>query len=126
MRAEEAQQPGVAERAARHAASYAAQQIAQQALVKAGALLGAKGAAVVAAVMVIIALIMLLIVSVVGAAVQRTTAVWPVPVATDAAGNYLASGWMISSRYGWRDDPQGAGAEFHDGLDLANPQGVCP
>src|SRR5690348_11322363 len=37
-----------------------------------------------------------------------------------------ASGWMISSRYGWRDDPQGGGAEFHDGLDLANPNGTCP
>src|SRR6266508_1106397 len=129
MSAEEAQQPGVAEQAAHQAASHAAQQIARQALVKAGAILGAKGAAVLAAVMVIIALLMLLIiliVAVMGVAFQRTTAVWPVPVATDAAGNYPASGWMISSRYGWRDDPQGAGAEFHDGLDLANPQGGCP
>jgi murein DD-endopeptidase MepM/ murein hydrolase activator NlpD len=129
MSAEEHGQPSAIERAARQAAEQAARQIAKQALVKLGAALGAKGAAVVAAVIAAIVLVVLLIVllvAVMGAAFQSSTAVWPVSVATDVAGNYAASGWTISSRYGWRDDPQGGGSEFHDGLDLANPDGACP
>ncbi len=81
---------------------------------------------VVLAVIVLVVLLIVLIVSVAGAAFQSSTAVWPVPIATDSAGAYQASGWAISSRFGWRDDPRGGGAEFHDGIDLANPQGRCP
>lgn len=129
MSGEEHGQPSAVERAVRQAAEQAARQIARQALVKLGAALGAKGAAVVAVVIAVIVLVVLLIVllvAVIGAAFQSSTAVWPVSVATDAAGNYQASGWTISSRFGWRDDPQGGGSEFHDGLDLANPDGTCP
>jgi len=129
MSAEETSQPSAVERAAQQAAEHAARRIAKQAIVKIGAVVGAKGAAIIAAVIALVALIVLLIVllvAVAGAAFQSTTAVWPVPIATDAAGNYQASGWTISSRFGWRDDPQGGAAEFHDGIDLANPGGACP
>jgi hypothetical protein len=128
MSTEETSQPSAVERAARQAAGQAAARIAKQALPKLAAVLGAKGAAVVAAVIALIALVvgLVVLIAVVGAAFQTTTAVWPVPIATDAAGNYQASGWAISSRYGWRDDPQTGGAEFHDGIDLANPNGGCP
>src|SRR5262249_19239103 len=110
-------------------AEQAARQIAKQALVKLGAVLGAKGAALGAAgiaVIVLVVLLIVLLVAVTGAAFQSSTAVWPVSGAAAAANNYQARGWTISSRFGWRDDPQSGGVEFHDGLDLANPDGTCP
>jgi hypothetical protein len=129
MNMEQTSQPSVLEQATRQAAEHAAREVAKQALVKVGAVLGAKAGAVVAVVLAVIALVILvivLIISVAGAAFQSSTAVWPVPIATDSAGAYTASGWAISSRFGWRDDPSGGEAEFHDGIDLANPQGQCP
>lgn len=126
---EEAQLPSQIEQAAKQAAVRAATTLAKKVLIKIGAILGAKGVAIVAAIVAVIVLIILLIVlivSVAGAAFQSSTAVWPVPVATDSAGTYQASGWTISSRYGWRDNPQGGDIEFHDGIDLTNPQGRCP
>jgi len=123
------QQPGLAEQLARDAAGQAARHLARQALTKLATLVGAKASLiviVVIAVIVAVVLLVVVIVSVAGAAFQSSTAVWPVSVKTDTAGNYQASGWTISSRFGWRDDLQGGGAEFHDGLDLANPNGSCP
>src|SRR4051794_6836131 len=123
---EEAPQPSRIEQAAKQAAVRATTALAKKALLKIGAILGAKGAAIIAAIVAVIVLmivLIVLIVSVAGAAFQSSTAVWPVPVATDSAGTYQASGWTISSRYGWRDNPQGGGIEFHDGIDLTNPQG---
>src|SRR5689334_4507509 len=125
MNTEHTSQPSLLEQAAEHAA----RELAKKALVKIGVVMGAKAGAILAVVLAAITLIVLLIVlivSVAGAAFQSSTAVWPVPVATAADGTYKASGWTISSRYGWRDDPSGGGAEFHDGLDLANPEGGCP
>src|SRR5436853_4560872 len=123
---EETQPPSLAGQlardAARQAAQRAAQKLAQQALVKVGAVLGAKAGvviAVVAVVVIVVVLLVMLIAATVGAPAQSSTAVWPVPVATDSTGVYQASGWTISSRFGWRDREQGGGAEFHDGLDLA-------
>jgi hypothetical protein len=124
MNGNEHGQPSAVERAARQAAEYAARQVARQALIKLGAVIGAKGAAVIAAVIAVVALVVLLV-AVMGAAFQSSTAVWPVSVATDTAGTYQASGWTISSRFGWRDAPEG-GSEFHDGLDLSSPSGACP
>src|SRR5262245_30460199 len=128
MDTEHTSQPSVLEQATQQAVERAVREVAKKALIKVGTVLGAKAGAVVAVVLAVIAVLILLvvlIVSVVGAAFQSSTAVWPVPVATDTTGTYQASGWTISSRYGWRDDP-GGGAEFHDGIDLANPQGSCP
>ncbi len=125
----EEQHPSLAGRLARDAAQQIAANIAQRAgagIVKlASAVLGAK-AALIVALIVIASVIIVVMIALIGAAFQQTTAVWPVPVATDASGNYLAGGWSISSRFGWRDDPLGGGAEFHDGLDLVNPTGSCP
>jgi murein DD-endopeptidase MepM/ murein hydrolase activator NlpD len=127
MHAEELE-PSLLEQTAKQAAEHAARELAKQALVKVGAVLGAKAGVIIAVVLAVIAIVVLLIVLIVavaGAAFQSSTAVWPVPVATATDGTYTASGWIISSRYGWRDNPMG-GVEFHDGIDLANPQGMCP
>ena len=113
----EERQPSLAGDLARHGA--------QQVLLKAGTALGAKGAIAVAVGGLVILMIALLVATI-GAAFQTTTAVWPVTVATDAAGGYAAAGWAISSRYGWRDNPQTGAAEFHDGIDLASQDGACP
>jgi murein DD-endopeptidase MepM/ murein hydrolase activator NlpD len=129
MNTEHTSPPSMLEQAARQAAEHAARELAKKALVKIGAILGAKAGAILALVLAAIALIILLvtlIVSVAGAAFQSSTAVWPVPVATDTTGAYKASGWTISSRYGWRENPMGRDAEFHDGIDLVNPEGGCP
>lgn len=127
------QPPSLARQAAQQAASRyaqnAARHVARKALLKVGAVIGTKGAAILVAVVLIIVLVLLLItilVSVISAGAQQTTAVWPVPVATTTAGTYQAGGWSISSRYGWRDSITGAGAEFHDGVDLVNPSNSCP
>lgn len=126
---EETQPQSLAGQLAQEAARQAAQQLAQKALIKVGAVLGAKVSVVIALIALAIILVMLLVVliaAMVGAPAQSSTAVWPVPIATDSAGAYQASGWAISSRFGWRDNPQGGAAEFHDGLDLINRQGRCP
>ena len=112
MNTEHTSPPSMLEQAARQAAEHAARELAKKALVKIGAVLGAKAGGILAVVLAAIALIVLLvvlIVSVAGAAFQSSTAVWPVPVATDTTGAYKASGWTISSRYGWRDNPSGGG-----------------
>jgi cell wall-associated NlpC family hydrolase len=58
----------------------------------------------------------------IGAAFQSSTAVWPVPAATTTSGGYQSAGVAVTSRFGWRDNPQQPGtAEFHDGVDLAGP-----
>ncbi len=89
----------------------------QQSLVKAGTALGAKGAIAIA-VGALLVLILAILVVAIGVAFQTTTAVWPLAVATDAAGGYAATGW--------RDDPQTSAVEFHDGIDPASPDGACP
>ena len=87
--------------------------LARQALTKAAAVVGAKAGVIIAVIAGDHAGRLAardLIVSVAGAGFQASTAVWPVSVKTDTAGNYQASGWTISSRYGWRDDPLGGGS----------------
>ncbi len=87
------QQPGPVEQLARDAAGQAARHLARQALTKLATLVGAKaGLIVIAVIGVIVAVVLLVvvIVSVAGAAFQSSTAVWPVPITTDTAGNYAA------------------------------------
>jgi len=60
----------------------------------------------------------------IGAALQSSTLPWPVvvPEAGKEANGWLAGGWQVSSRYGWRRDPfDPQRQEFHDGIDLVGP-----
>lgn len=119
----------LAQAVARELAARAARELASKALVKIGAVVGAKAgliAAVIAIVIILVVLVIALIIASIGAAFQSSTAAWPAPVATDAAGGYRAGGWAISSGFGWRNSPLVAGSEFHDGIDLVNPHGMCP
>ncbi|MEN9937286.1 MAG: hypothetical protein RLZZ387_3865 [Chloroflexota bacterium] len=134
-----------AEAVARHNGRQAAQHLTRSAAVrlvghaatrglaallfKAGGALGAKaiaiGALVLAAIVLLIGLLALVL-SVIGAAFQSTTAVWPVPADVRPDGSYRAGGWAISSRFGWRQSPFTGRPEFHDGIDIVNPSGGCP
>jgi hypothetical protein len=94
-----------------------------------GGVLGAKVIALIAVVLAVIVLVVglvTLILSTVGAAFQPTTAVWPAPADVREDGSYLAGGWAISSRFGWRTSPFTGQAEFHDGIDIVSPSGGCP
>lgn len=62
----------------------------------------------------------------IGAAVlNKSTVVWPVVAPTQvtvAQHNYLATGWTVSSPFGWRPMPSDPSQwELHDGIDLAGP-----
>ena len=117
MSDQQAQRPAAARVAATQLVWRAAAHGARAAVAAKGGVVAAALAAVVLAV-----LALALGCAVVGAAFQSSTAVWPVPVTTHAAGGYRAAGWHITSRFGWRDNPFAPGtAEFHDGVDLAGP-----
>lgn len=142
--AEQAAQ-AVAIRAARRAAQQAARRMARTfgarlagrtaqrgiaaLLFKAGGVVGAKAIAIgglVAVALVLVIALVSLLVSVIGAAFQQTTAVWPAPADVRPDGTYLAGGWAISSRFGWRQSPFDGQPEFHDGIDIVSPSGTCP
>lgn len=68
---------------------------------------------------------LLLPVIVASAVLNKSTVVWPVVAPTQVAAgqmNYMASGWTISSAFGWRPNPDNPSVwELHDGADLAGP-----
>lgn len=59
------------------------------------------------------------------AILNKSTVTWPVVAPTQVAAGqtaYLATGWTISSPFGWRPNPDNSGEwELHDGIDLARP-----
>lgn len=117
----------------RQIASYAAQQAARKALgalaTRAAALLGAKAGLIVSLavlLVVVIACALILLLNGISAALQQTTAPWPVAPDVQTDGSYQAGGWAVSSRFGWRASPITGQPEFHDGLDITNPTGGCP
>lgn len=117
MSDQQVRRPSAARVAATQLAWRAAIHVARAAVAAKG---GVVAAAIAAAVLAVLALA--LGCAVVGAAFQSSTAVWPVPAATSAAGGYRAAGWQVASRFGWRDNPFAPDtAEFHDGVDLAGP-----
>lgn len=68
---------------------------------------------------------LLLPVIVASAIMNKSTVVWPVAAPTQVAAGqtaYLATGWTISSPFGWRPNPDTPSEwELHDGADLAGP-----
>lgn len=73
---------------------------------------------------VLIGLLLLPILAV-SAVLNKSTVVYPVAAPTQVAVGqtaYLATGWTISSPFGWRPNPDNlAEWELHDGIDLAGP-----
>jgi hypothetical protein len=73
---------------------------------------------------VVIGLLLLPIIAA-SAILNKSTVTWPVVAPTQVAAGqtaYLATGWTISSPFGWRPNPDNPGAwELHDGIDLAGP-----
>ena len=67
----------------------------------------------------------LIITIVMGSGLQQSTLAWPVVAPTQVTADdatYLASGWSVSSPFGWRaslDTPDQY--ELHEGLDLVGP-----
>lgn len=59
------------------------------------------------------------------AVLNKSTVVWPVAAPTQVAPgqvDYQATGWVVSSPFGWRPNPDDPTAwELHDGIDLAGP-----
>lgn len=110
---------------ARILANAVTQHIVRQALAKGSMLLGVKAGGLVLIVVSVLVLLVLIIAAVTGAVIQTSTLVWPVPLAADGS-DYVAGGWRISSRFGWREQPDGR-MEFHDGLDVIAPvDRACP
>mgnify|MGYP000850331444 FL=1 len=73
---------------------------------------------------VVIGLLLLPIIAA-SAILNKSTVTWPVVAPTQVAAGqaaYLATGWTISSPFGWRPNPDNPGEwELHDGIDLAGP-----
>jgi hypothetical protein len=61
----------------------------------------------------------------VSAVLNKSTVPWPVAAPTQVTTGqhaYLATGWRISSPFGWRPDPDNPAAwELHEGIDLVGP-----
>lgn len=74
--------------------------------------------------LVVIGLLLLPIIAA-SAILNKSTVAWPVVAPTRVAAGqsaYLATGWTISSPFGWRPNPDNPGEwELHDGIDLAGP-----
>lgn len=68
---------------------------------------------------------LLLPVIIASAVLNKSTVVWPVAAPTHvsaAESNYVATGWTMSSPFGWRAVPSNPSQwELHDGVDLAGP-----
>lgn len=69
--------------------------------------------------------LLLLPVIIASAVLNKSTVVWPVVAPTQVATGqtaYLATGWTISSPFGWRPNPDNPSTwELHEGIDLAGP-----
>jgi hypothetical protein len=75
------------------------------------------------------AMLLVLLIAATSAVTQKSMLTWPVAAPTRvaaAAPDYAASGWRISSPFGWRPDIAQPGQwELHEGIDLAGPM-FCP
>ncbi len=73
---------------------------------------------------IVIGLLLLPILAV-SAVLNKSTVTWPVVAPTQVTADqtaYLATGWTISSPFGWRPNPDNPGEwELHEGIDLAGP-----
>ena len=68
------------------------------------------------------AIVLVMIVLTTSALLQKSTLTWPVAAPTQvarAAPEYFATGWTVSSPFGWRS--KGDRYELHEGIDLAGP-----
>ncbi|MFV9506943.1 MAG: M23 family metallopeptidase [Oscillochloridaceae bacterium umkhey_bin13] len=69
--------------------------------------------------------LLLLPIIVASAVLNKSTVVWPVVAPTQVVAGqteYLATGWTISSPFGWRPNPDNPSTwELHEGIDLAGP-----
>src|SRR5262245_1544687 len=68
------------------------------------------------------AVLLILVIATASAVTQKSTLTWPIAAPTRVAANapdYPASGWTISSPFGWRPNPERPGEwELHEGADL--------
>lgn len=73
----------------------------------------------------LLAVALILTIATASAVMQKSMLTWPVAAPTRVAGEqvaYAASGWTISSPFGWRPNHEQPGQwELHEGADLAGP-----
>jgi hypothetical protein len=73
----------------------------------------------------LLAIVLILATATASAVTQKSTLTWPVAAPTRVAAqasDYRASGWTVSSPFGWRPNPDQPGTwELHEGADLAGP-----
>jgi hypothetical protein len=71
------------------------------------------------------AVLLIVVIATASAVTQKSMLTWPVVAPTRVAAQnaaYDATGWTVSSPFGWRPDPDHPGMwELHEGADLAGP-----
>lgn len=60
-----------------------------------------------------------------GGALHSSTLTWPTRD-RDVGGAPRLGGWIITSPYGWRNNPFTGAVEFHNGIDIGSSDGQCP
>lgn len=76
-------------------------------------------------ILVLLVLVLLLSIGAASAVMQKSTLAWPVAAPTQVTADestYLASGWWVSSPFGWRSSVNAPDQyELHEGIDLVGP-----
>src|SRR6266508_4128346 len=84
-----------------------------------------EGTMLIKALAAAIAVLLIMVIATASAVTQKSMMTWPIVAPTRVAAQnavYDATGWTVSSPFGWRPDPEQPGTwKLHEGADLAGP-----